>query len=241
MRVAARAEAVLWRTYSHVYDGLLNFWPYTNLLEAVFDQADLPRRGRLLDLGCGTGNFLARVLRDASTQLDLVGVDSSVPMLRKAERKLQGRPHVDLIVDSAVDFMCTQPSGSVDRVVSVNALYAEQDRDAFWAELVRVLAPDGRAVITTSTTARSSEIIGEHLRHASLFKLLAPRLLAVGAIDLIIQTLGAAHHFNFVSQQTLTKEIVCAGGHVVATRRCYGGDNGANIIVVVTREGLTTT
>lgn len=60
------------------------------ILELVAQAAAslVPAKGRLLDLGCGAGNFTLRVL-GKTTPLDCVLVDLSQPMLERAEQRVR--------------------------------------------------------------------------------------------------------------------------------------------------------
>ena len=55
--------------YSHICDGVISA---------------LPKNGKLLDLGCGTGLFMRRYLREGG---DAVGVDISIGMLKRAKSR----------------------------------------------------------------------------------------------------------------------------------------------------------
>ncbi len=101
----------------------------------------LPESGRLLDAGCGTGGFLARV-RDARPGLALSGIEYFPQAARRAAEKsgaevvagsINALPHTDASFDVAVslDVLCHQ---AVDQAVAL-------------AELHRVLAPGGSLVL----------------------------------------------------------------------------------------------
>jgi SAM-dependent methyltransferase len=103
--------------------------------------AELPETGRLLDAGCGTGGFLARV-RDARPGLALSGIEYFPEAAQRAAQKsgaevlagsINALPHHDASFDVAVslDVLCHQAV----------------DQPAALAELHRVLAPGGRLVL----------------------------------------------------------------------------------------------
>ena len=89
---------------------------------AAFDQAlrdHLSDGGRVLDLGCGTGANLARLLSLGLPFGSYTGVDLSPDMLRRARAKFGQFPNVefrelDLLADPL-------PEGPFDLVVSTNA------------------------------------------------------------------------------------------------------------------------
>jgi SAM-dependent methyltransferase len=228
--VSAWVDRALWSAYSRVYDGLLSFVPYQNLLRLAADEADLGTATRLLDAGCGTGNFLALAARE-NTGLDLVGVDASPAMLRRSAAKLRhsGR-RVEVFTDDVVRFLSSTPTNAFDRLVSINVLYALPDRELFWREALRVLAPGGIAVVTTSTRGGSASIVREHLDQRAFWTLLRPRLLGIFVVDAAISALVQSKHFSFPSEATLVDEVARQGGVVLRRTRCYGN---ANVMLTV--------
>ena len=66
---------------------------YGEVQNIILDLVDkrLPENGRLYDLGCSTGNTLlgaAQLLEKRSRQVELIGVDNSLPLVRKCRQKL---------------------------------------------------------------------------------------------------------------------------------------------------------
>ena len=53
--------------------------------QRIFAQADFPRKGRLLDAGCGTAQVSLPLIKSGYS---VVGVDASAAMLEIARRKL---------------------------------------------------------------------------------------------------------------------------------------------------------
>lgn len=91
-------------------------------------------RGRILDLGCGTGRNLPLV--PAATWV--VGVDPSRPPLERARRRAPGRPLVQAAAE-ALPFR----DASVDTVLSALAFCSVGDPARGLAEVRRVLRPGG--------------------------------------------------------------------------------------------------
>ena len=111
------------------------------------------RRATLaLDLGCGNGRH-AELLATVADRV--VGVDASRGLLDAARRRLsEDSPTVELIQGDAA----TVPlrSGAVDLAVYVATIHhlpTRDDRLASLRELSRVLAPDGRALVSAWSTA----------------------------------------------------------------------------------------
>jgi ubiquinone/menaquinone biosynthesis C-methylase UbiE len=89
--------------------------------------------GAVLEVGCGTGHWLAAVggRRPA-------GIDPSMPMLERAQRTA---PQARLVRARAEALPWRDQT--FDRIFCVNALHHFSDRDRFFAEARRVLRPGG--------------------------------------------------------------------------------------------------
>lgn len=234
---SARLTRVLWWVYAYMYDGLLNFYPYRNLVKSVIDRLELQDGMRLLELGCGTGNVIEAALERAN--IDICGVDSSKAMVRQAKRKLRseiGSGKVEIFYEDAFEHMQKLPAESFDRISMVNFLYAVGDRSAIWRECLRLVKPDGRIIVTTSTEGGSRPIIQEHLRNASWVQLVSLRLVGVVIVDFFISELAKAGPFDFPKQEELLIEVAEAGGVPSHVNRIYGGSSeGVNIVFNVNK------
>ena len=105
--------------------------------ETMQTLAGLPVKGRLLDVGGGTGR-VAIALRDLVDEV--VVADASLGMLKQADRSTlkPACSHSELLPFSN-DFF--------DRVLMVDALHHVIDQPATAREMYRVLKPGGRIVI----------------------------------------------------------------------------------------------
>jgi len=105
----------------------------------------LPRPGRVLDLCCGTGDmaFLEEALSGGAM---VVGADFTLPMLSVARRR--ARLEASACVFAAADALRLPfRDGSFDVVTVGYGLRNVADPQAALAEMRRVLAPRGRAVV----------------------------------------------------------------------------------------------
>ncbi len=107
----------------------------------------------------GTGVVLDNCLADYH-DVTIICVDSSLKMLRKAQRKLRNHPQevVYLKVDAA---QMPLRDGVIDSAQSFNGIHAAEDRDAFLSELLRVVKPGG--FVSGSSLVRSEEPIADAL------------------------------------------------------------------------------
>lgn len=109
--------------------------------------AELLPDGRVLDLGCGTGHSWTELL-----PRETVGVDIAPEALTGQERETR---QADM---RALPFV----QDSFDSVVSIQSIEHVPDPQRVLAEVVRVLRPEGRAILVTPnrlTFGRSDEII----------------------------------------------------------------------------------
>ncbi|MFM7064586.1 MAG: class I SAM-dependent methyltransferase, partial [Actinomycetes bacterium] len=109
---SSRIQQQLWHWYSRSYDGLLDLVPYQRLLDLTTEAVACGPADRLVDLGCGTGNLLARVAAAAGPGARLVGVDSSASMLGMARPKLVGTDRAELVESDLLAWLAAAPSGS---------------------------------------------------------------------------------------------------------------------------------
>jgi len=123
-----RARQRLWRYQS----------PYFDIVGWVLDLARLSPGMRVLDVGCGNGEYLHR-LRDY--QVRAVGCDLSMGMLRAAS-------HPALVNADAAALPLAD--GVVDVVLAIHMLYHVPDRDSAVRELRRVLAAGGICIAVTN-------------------------------------------------------------------------------------------
>ena len=112
--------------------------------EALDRRAAVGAAERALDVGCGTGAFLARLLARHPAQ-DAAGVDASRGMLAEARRKLAAHPHVRLVHAPAEALPFA--ADAFDVVVSASAFHFFPDPRAALAEAARVLRSGGRLVL----------------------------------------------------------------------------------------------
>lgn len=118
------------------------------VLEMVGVQPD----DRVLDVGCGPGNY-TRWLAEAAGGGLTVGLDASETMVAAAAARKQGDNIAYLRGDaSALPF----EDGSFDVVCSVGVIHLVEEPLVALGEMVRVLAPGGRLLVAVSCALRES-------------------------------------------------------------------------------------
>lgn len=108
----------------------------TPLLARALDLADLPARGRVLDLGCGGGDAVRWMRRVRA--LDAVGVDLQPP------GEATGRVPRARADGQRLPF----PDATFDGVLLGCVLSAAEDGEEILAECARVLVAGGKLVVT---------------------------------------------------------------------------------------------
>lgn len=122
----------------------------------VLSAAPLSPDQHVLNVGCGTGSFLARLLAAGHTGR-LVGVDSSPPAIA-ATAAVDNQIETALTDAAGLGF----PDNSFDRVYARHMLYHVSDVQATISELARVARPAGRVVVTVNdmnVTPNIAEIV----------------------------------------------------------------------------------
>ncbi|MBD3267883.1 methyltransferase domain-containing protein, partial [bacterium] len=108
---------------------------------------------RVLDLGCGTGIFL----EEAGDKSEwLVGVDLSIGMLKKAQKKASQWSHVDLVNADGRD-VPIQAKFDVIFTGFMLVILPRIERFKIMKNMMSILSPHGRAVFLTSRDEFSSE------------------------------------------------------------------------------------
>jgi len=104
---------------------------------------------RVLEVGCGTGHWLAHLRSECDIT---IGLDLSVDMLRQAQAKGASRLLVGGRRESLPFAM-----GQFALVFCVNALCHFENQRRFVAEAYRLLAPGGRVAVTGSDPRRHAD------------------------------------------------------------------------------------
>jgi len=147
--------------------------------EIVFKLADLKPGERVLDMGCGDGNYTGPA---AGRTGSAVGLDRSPAMLRAAAKRLGGRPGLRWVEGDGLSLPFRD--SSFDVVLIVTVLCFAADPQAVVNEAFRVLRCGGRLILgelgrysSWAFTRRIRGLLGSTTwRNARLF---APRDLRV--------------------------------------------------------------
>jgi ubiquinone/menaquinone biosynthesis C-methylase UbiE len=119
------------------------------LRAALLEHQGGANTARLLDLGCGTGEFLREVKRNYP-RLAVTGLDLSAPYLKVAERRLADWSRVRLIEAAAETIPAPDASFDIATALYLFHELPGRVRRAVAAEIRRVLRPGGTLIVVDS-------------------------------------------------------------------------------------------
>src|SRR5207245_9812674 len=134
-----------------------------SLTDDILDALALAPGLSLLDVGCGSGKWQARLAARGVVTVGLDLMPGMVQAARGAEVGLEPRPQLICADAQALPFQ----AATFDRVLCSAVLYHVADCRRALAEMRRVLRPGGLAVISTNgadTMARLNELHAEEAR-----------------------------------------------------------------------------
>ena len=117
---------------------------HISITEQSLAMMNLKPGDRVLDLGCGTGwtsRMIARAVANGDKQGQVVGLDVSDEMIRRARAASVDCQNAMFILGSALEIPWEE--NFFDKVLSVESFYYYGDQDRALAELFRVMAPKG--------------------------------------------------------------------------------------------------
>lgn len=115
---------------------------YREMLKLLPATRKLAPGARLVEVSCGRGGGLQAFLDAAGPgAFQATGLDVASSAIRFCQRSYAGRPGLDFVEGSAMDLPFAD--GSIDVLLNVEASNDYPDRTRFFAEVRRVLKPDG--------------------------------------------------------------------------------------------------
>ncbi len=140
-RIAPRYDAM---------NALMTFGQHHAWRRAAARLAQPPRDGLALDLGVGTGDFAA-ALRELEPTCRVIGIDFAAEMMQRGRTKLNGRGN---FVQGDI-LRLPLNDDQFDCAVNGFVLRNVADLRALFAEMYRVLKPNGRAVCLDAVSPRA--------------------------------------------------------------------------------------
>jgi len=219
-KIDASQNTFFWNLYGRCYDGINTAIPYRGLLYEIYVQLELKPDQKVLDAGCGTGNFEKFLSTRSTPQIKIEAVDFSEVMLKRARRKCRD---LDFANFSFADLnqKLNYPDNTFDRIACINVLYALEQPHFTLGELLRVLKPGGKIVATNPRpNAQFAPLLRDHFerirniwgfsrRTSELLKTiivlptsgLVPILLNV----FVIEQKGKKHEYHFLAKEEFAR------------------------------------
>jgi len=165
------AESIFFDLWSATYDqpGLQQA-TYRPVHDAVLARLEGQPHGRILDLGCGTGQLTERLV-NTFPESEVVGVDLSNGMIERAKERASAIDSASFVRADALRLPFVD--GAFDVVTCTESFHWYADQEAAAAELARLIAPRGRLLIASIATVtgfadhairRASDLAGRPVR-----------------------------------------------------------------------------
>lgn len=142
----------IYRIWSPVYDQLFNKGPFLKARRKVFDLVPFQKGDKVLFVGVGTGADLELI---PAHLLEITAIDYSEDMLAQAKKEFP---------DSQIRFQqmdaqnLQYPNASFDYIVASLILSVVPDSEKAFAEMVRVVRPNGQIIIFDKFAQKTSLI-----------------------------------------------------------------------------------
>jgi ubiquinone/menaquinone biosynthesis C-methylase UbiE len=125
----------------------------------IFDQFDLPPACRILELGCGPGTLWMENMDRIPQGWDILLTDFSPGMLQQVQENLTGKRLFRYQVVDAQQTPLPFADGTFDALIANHMIYYIVDKPALFAEIRRVLIPDGRFYASTVGETHLAELV----------------------------------------------------------------------------------
>lgn len=137
-----------WSRFPDAYDKNQEYVVGKQLLDDITQELNrLPELGRLLEFGCGTGNFTKIVIAKAKS---MVATDLSDSLLEVARTSIGDNPKITIQKEDCVT--TSFPPASFDSVFMANLIHVIENPGALLQESYRILKDNGTIVIVTFTS-----------------------------------------------------------------------------------------
>ncbi|OGN88365.1 MAG: hypothetical protein A2158_02215 [Chloroflexi bacterium RBG_13_46_14] len=213
-----------WDFYAAVFDSLPNhFEPYRVLLDQIVDEVSIhTKQGKILDAGCGTGNFSIAL---AKKGYDVVGIDYADGMLRRAEKKKKKLSIENMIfLKLDLEEKLTIPDNYFDAVISIHTLYTLSNFKSVLREYYRVLRPNGNLVLSeVQRPIKLLPIIKEAKNRGGWREVIDVcfHLFIIGMFNLVLGKRQGSGAYHFWSESELKEELSSAGFKILSVKETF--------------------
>lgn len=234
--LAKKTEQIFWSIYAKVYDLLLYFDPYKQLLRQLVQEIILTKpSGKVVDVGCGTGN-LATLLAE-NLGYTILGLDNSVAMLSRAEKKKYDKQRVSFKqVDLESKNFQLAIHSKFDIGIINNVLYTLKSPITVLSQIKLLLNNDGVLIISEPKQGSSLyTLFKEHYKplskHFSFSNFIRSirdffALMIIGIFNFVISFRARGRgSYSFFRLNDLTQLVQSAGFKVETVGSSYADQN----------------
>lgn len=146
----------LYDVYANRYDSIKEFDEVNEhlyLAQPIIHQLEFVPNPLILDVATGTGRLPLALFQHARFEGEIIGVDLSWKMLRKAQAKLDVIPDIPVTLMRQNAEKLSFPSNIFDVVICLEALEFMPHPEQALTEIIRVLKADGLLLITNRIRA----------------------------------------------------------------------------------------
>jgi ubiquinone/menaquinone biosynthesis C-methylase UbiE len=196
---------LFWNIYAKCYDSIYHLMPYRKLLWDCLEALDLKSGMKLLDAGCGTGNFELFMAEKGITDVKVEAVDFSKAMLAKAKNKCENLLAVNftkLDLNTIVKF----DIDSFDRILCSNVLYTVKSPELLLKTFLGLLKPGGKMVVSDPLPDfKKASLAKDHLARFKNIRSINEKFVKAGKTIVMAPALTAASAMNIVIDSRVKK------------------------------------
>ena len=215
-----------WREIAQAYEQVvIRSSAYQGMMADML--AQLGDAQRVIDLGCGPGYLLSRLLEQADREV--VGVELMAEMLELARESVIPAAHLGRAALICSPVETYRHDGELfDAVASSNLLFNLREPDALLGGALRLLRPGGRLVLTSASDesdfARLSREVREDFARRGVLDEKLPYIETVERVNRRFQ--GEEDRFLRFSRDEIAQLLLDTGfREIVHSATTYGGQN----------------
>lgn len=153
-----RWNRFIYRLWSPIYDSFFNKGPFLKARREIFETITFNKDEKVLFVGVGTGADIELI---PYPMLKVTAIDYSEEMLHQAKKKF---PSQEIVLEQMDAQDLKFPADCFDYVIASLILSVVPDRKKAFAEMVRVLRPNGQILIFDKFSSQKPSVIKNIIR-----------------------------------------------------------------------------